>query len=278
MESEWRREDDWFWEGNIQERVIEYMKAEEGFTILSPGHPVPTEQGLEVVAERATDGVTTHRLVVVRGWPSPLYTRGSLVGQPRNSRPEVIARGWIAQAALDIALGRGADPDLDLALAIPAMASYVRYLQRLRWFMASARASVYMVSQEGHVSITPPGAAPMNYSAQAAMPTAVQGQRRKLGLPGASRLHVPLLHALVMSGGELSRADAIVSVARWFPEVPTPPPAEFGQRVSVAQSALQAEGLTEIAGRGVWSITDKGRTIHDGEWEGWQGREGREDR
>lgn len=275
MENEWRREDDWFWEGNVQERVIEYMKGEEGFTVLSPGHPAPSEQGLEVVAQRSNEGISTNRLVVVRGWPSPLYTRGSLVGQPRNSRPEVIARGWIAQAVLDIALGRGGDPDLELALAIPAMASYVRYLQRLRWFMAASRASVYMVSQEGNVSVTPPGASPMNYSAQTSMPSAVQGQRRKLGLPGASRLHLPLLHALVMGGGELSRADAIVSVGRWFPEVPSPPPAEFGQRVSVAQSALQADGLTEITGRGVWSITDKGRSTHDTEWENWHGKEER---
>ena len=273
MDSEWRREEDWFWEGNVQARIVEHMKGEEGYTILSPGQPAPAEQGVEVLAERANDGITIHRLVVVRGWPSPLYTRGSLAGQPRTSRPEVVARGWIAQAVLDIALGRGGDPDLELALAIPAMASYVRYLQRLRWFMAAARASVYMVSQEGHVSVTPPGAAPMNYSAQPAIPGAVQGQRRKLGLPGASRLHLPLLHALVMSGGELSRVEAILSVARWFPEVPTPPPAEFGQRVSVAQSALQAEGLTEIAGRGLWSITAKGRGLHDGEWDSWQSRE-----
>src|SRR5215203_3678493 len=269
MESEWKRDDDWFWEGNIQEQVIEYMKSEEGFSILSPGMPMPSEQGVEVLAQKSNDGVTTHRLVVVRGWPSTMYTRGSLAGQHRTTRPEVIARGWIAQAVLDIALGRGGDPDVEMALAIPAMASYVRYLQRMRWFMDASRTSVYMVSQEGNVAVTPPGAAPMNYSAQAGMPGAVQGQRRKLGLPGASRLHLPLLHALVMSTGELTRADAILSVARWFPEVPTPPPAEFGQRVSVAQSALQAEGLTEIIGRGVWSITEKGRTLHDNDWEAW---------
>jgi hypothetical protein len=78
-----------------------------------------------------------------------------------------------------------------------------------------------------------------------------------------------------MAGGEMSRADAIVAVARWFPEVQSPPPAEFGQRVSVAQSALQSEGLTEIAARGLWSVTAKGRDMHDAEWEGWQGREER---
>ena len=252
MEEDWKREDDWFWEGDIQQSVIDYMKTEEGFTILSPGHPVPAEQGLEILAERSKQGITISRLVVIRGWPSPLYTRGSMTGQPRTTRPEVVARGWMAQAVLDIALGRGGDPDLDLSLAIPAMASYVRYIQRLRWFMAAARVTIYMVSQEGNVSVTPPGSAPVNYSAQSTLPGAVQGQRRKLGLPGASRLHLPLLHALVMGGGELSRTDAILSVARWFPEVTQPPPAEFGQRVSVAQSALQSDGTHRD--RGPWRL------------------------
>jgi hypothetical protein len=273
MEEDWKREDDWFWEGNIQESVINYMKTEEGFTILSPGHPAPAEQGLEILAERSQQSVTISRLVVIRGWPSPLYTRGSMAGQPRSTRPEIVARGWMAQAVLDIALGRGGDPDLDLSLAIPAMASYVRYIQRLRWFMAAARVTIYMVSQEGNVSVTPPGSAPVNYSAQSALPNAVQGQRRKLGLPGASRLHLPLLHALVMGGGESSRTDAILSVARWFPEVTQPPPAEIGQRVSDAHSALQSDGLTEISGRGVWSVTPKGRELHDRDWDEWQNRE-----
>ena len=58
MDGEKNREQDWFWEGNIQEQVIEYMRDEEGFTILSPGNPVGVEQGLEIVAERNLDGVS----------------------------------------------------------------------------------------------------------------------------------------------------------------------------------------------------------------------------
>ncbi|HKP53011.1 MAG TPA: hypothetical protein VJ183_10195 [Chloroflexia bacterium] len=275
MDSEWNREQDWFWEGNVQERVIEYMRDEEGFTILSPGHPGGTEQGLEIVSERTLDNITVQRLVTVRGWPSPLYTRGSMQGQPRTVRPEATARGWIAQAVLELALGRGASPELELALALPAMASYIRYIQRLRWFMSSARVSVYLVSQDGAVSVTPPGAAPVSALMPSNIPMATAGTRRKLGLPGASRLQIPLLHAFVASGGELSRVDAIPLVARWFPEVPQPIPAEFGQRVSVAQRALQVAGQSELTGRGMWRITDEGRARHDAEWEEWQRREER---
>ncbi|MEO8287947.1 MAG: hypothetical protein ABI670_16080 [Chloroflexota bacterium] len=275
MDGDKSREQDWFWEGNIQERVIEYMREEEGFTILSPGHPVGAEQGLEIVAERTLDGYSVQRLVTVRGWPSLIYKRGPLQGQSRSTRPEVTARGWIAQSVLDLALGRGASPDVELSLALPAMASYIRYMQRLRWFLASTRVSVYLVSQEGAVTVTPPGSAPVNVFVPTNIPPATTGTRRKLGLPGATRLQIPLLHAFVQSGGELSRSDAITLVARWFPEVPQPIPAEFGQRVSVAQRALQVAGQSELSGRGMWKLTDEGRSRHDAEWDEWQGKEER---
>jgi hypothetical protein len=268
MEGEWSREQDWSWEGNVQECVLEYMQNEEGFVILSPGQPMAAEQGLEIVAEHMVNDRAVHRLVSVRGWPSQVYTRGALAGQPRTTRPEVIARGWIAQAVFDLALNRGADPDLDLSLALPATASYIRYLQRLRWFLAAARVAVYLVSQDGRVAVMAPGAAPVS-AFTSSSEGAATGKRRKLGLPGASRLQLPLLHVLVMSGGEASRADSISMVAQWFPEVPQPPPAEFGQRVSIAQSTLQVEGLSEAAGRGVWRITEAGRAAHEAEWEEW---------
>jgi hypothetical protein len=277
-EREWSREQDWFWEANVQSAVLGYMQDEEDFTILSAGQPAAGEQGLEIVAERRVEDRPVHRLVTIRGWPSQLYTKGALAGQPRSTRPEVMARGWIAQAVLDLALSRGADPDVELSLALPTIAGYIRYLQRLRWFLASARVWVYLVSQEGRVSVTAPGATPVSAFAppENAGAGASEGKRRKLGLPGASRLQLPLLHALVIAGGTSSRSDSIASVARWFPEVAQPPPAEFGQRLSIAQSTLQLEGLTELAGRGIWRITDAGRQAHDEEWEGWLKKEDRE--
>ena len=139
---------EWFLEGAVQERVLDYMQNEESFTILSQGQE-GAGIGVEIVAERTVETRSVHRLVSVRGWPSHLYTRGAMSGQPRTTRPEVIANGWIAQAVFDLALSRGADPDLDLALALPTMASYIRYLQRLRWFFSVARVSVYLVSQVG---------------------------------------------------------------------------------------------------------------------------------
>jgi hypothetical protein len=272
MEAEWRREDDWFWEGNIQARVVEYLQEEEGLSILSRGQLNPAEQGIEIVAEGAVGERIIHRLVSVRGWPSAIYTRGEQAGQPRATRPEVLARGWMAQAVLDLALGRGADPDTELSLALPAMASYIRYLQRLRWFLAAARILVYLVSQDGRITVTPPGAPPVSLVPS---PLADSGKRRKLGLPGASRLQLPLLHALITAGGVLSRGEAIASVARWFPEVSLPPAPEFGQRVSVAQHALQDEGLTELEGRGLWRITEAGRAAHAVQWDEWLRREER---
>lgn len=276
---EWSREQDWFWETNIQSRVIAYMQQEEGFSILSSGQPLATEQGLEIVAERTVGDRSVHRLVSVRGWPSQLYTKGSLAGRPRATRPEVIARSWIAQAIFDLALSRGSDPDVELSLALPTIAGYIRYLQRLRWFLSVARVGVYLTSQEGRVTVTAPGAAPVSAftSSEGTGPLSAQdGKRRKLGLPGASRLQLPLLHTLIMAGGTASRTESIIAVVQWFPEVPQPPLPEFGQRLSIAQSTLQMEGLTELAGRGVWRVTEAGRLAHDAEWEDWLKKEDRD--
>ena len=88
-------------------------------------------------------------------------------------------------------------------------------------------------------------------------------------------MQLPLLHALIMTGGTASRAESIMIVAQWFPEVPQPPPAEFGQRLSIAQSTLQLEGLTELVGRGIWRITEAGRAAHEAEWEEWLRKEER---
>src|SRR5207244_3573050 len=121
--------------------------------------------------------------------------------------------------------------------------------------------------------VTPPGSAPVNALTPPLMPTAVTGTRRKLGLPGASRLQMPLLHALTTAGGALTRPEAIISVARWFPEVPQPIPAEFGQRVSVAQRNLQVAGLSVLNGRGTWKITAEGQALYDAEWEEWLRKE-----
>ena len=80
MEGECSREQDWFWEGNVRERVLDYMQREEGFTILSPGQALSAEQGVEIVAERNVNDQPIHRLVSVRGWPSQVYTQGALAG------------------------------------------------------------------------------------------------------------------------------------------------------------------------------------------------------
>lgn len=262
--------DDWFAEGTIQEHVLAYLETEEGYTILSRGQPSLTEQGIDIVAERRTGDRVIHSLVTVRGWPRTHHTHGALAGQPRTTRPEVLARNWMAQVVLDLALGRGADPEVALGLGLPAMAGYIRYLQRLRWFLATARVAIYLVSEEGRVTVTPPGAAAPGVLTPSGPPPATAGKRRKLGLPGATRLHLPLLHALVSAGGTAGRAEVIPAVARWFPEVPLPAPAEFGQRLSVAQTALQDAGLTELDSRGIWRITEAGRAHYSAEWAAWR--------
>ncbi|HVF98771.1 MAG TPA: hypothetical protein VND68_02945 [Chloroflexia bacterium] len=111
----------------------------------------------------------------------------------------------MAQAVLDLALNRGTGPELSLSLALPTMAGYIGYLQRLHWFLAAARISVYLVSQDGRVTIMAPGAAPVSAVTTAGAGTST---RRKLGLSGSSRLQLPLLHSLIAPGARHPGHDA----------------------------------------------------------------------
>ena len=144
---------------------------------------------MEIAAERLAGERVIHRLVSVRGWPSPLYTRGSLAGQPRGT-PGSDARGWIAQAVLDLALGRGADLMATRAWRCRRWRATSAICNGCAGSWPRARVSVYLVAQEG------PGdghaarrAAGQRHGAPPA--PRMPGQRRKLGLPGASRLHLP---------------------------------------------------------------------------------------
>jgi hypothetical protein len=252
----------WPSQESVHQYVLRYLQDVEGFAVLSDGHH-PIGGSTEIVVE----GQASHRLIIVRGWPQGISLLRTASGSIRKVRSEHLARSWMAALVLDLALNRGAAPDLDLSLALPATPAYVRYLQGLRWFLAAARVSTYLVGKDGNVTVIAPGASAA--SLYRAPTTEAKSSRRKLGLPGASRMQLPLLHVLIEAGGSVSRAACIAALAPWFVEVPQPLPEEFSQRVSLAHSTLKSEGLTEQHERGVWVITDAGRAAHDAEWPAW---------
>lgn len=128
--------DDWFWEGNVQSKVVSHLLA-CGYHIRSEADTASHETGKDIVAERHGRQLW----VTVKGYP-----RGT-----ERTNPTIQARYWFQGAAFDIIQYRGEDPDIDLAIALPDYPRYRKLAERIAWFRAAARFSYFWVQQDGTV-------------------------------------------------------------------------------------------------------------------------------
>ena len=154
VNEKWDKTDDWFWEGNIQERIIRYMKNAEGFHVVESANTAMKTQGPDILAER--HGV--RRRVAVKGYPSDKYVSGNKKGQKKPTNPILQARHWFAEAILELVLARSANPKLEIALGFPTCTRYVNLLNSIRWFRDKMQLYSYLVSENGSVNTFKPEA------------------------------------------------------------------------------------------------------------------------
>ena len=125
----------WFWEGNVQARIVEHLK-EAGISIISSADTSTREQGKDILAKEI-DGVEL--------WVS-------VKGFPENS-PNVQARHWFAGALLDMALYRNQREDVRLALGFPyGFSTYENLIRRTKEVRGFLGFQVFWVRETGAVS------------------------------------------------------------------------------------------------------------------------------
>ena len=73
----WKKQDDWFWEGNVQARVVSYLRK-RGYQV-SAVNTLKKERGPDIVAVKEEERL----LFEVKGWPSDKYADGVRAGQDR---------------------------------------------------------------------------------------------------------------------------------------------------------------------------------------------------
>jgi hypothetical protein len=127
----------WFWEGNVQSRVIEYFEA-SGYQIHSFADTATHQRGIDIVAEK--EGKTLW--VSVKGYP-----RGTA-----KTNPLVQAGHWFKQAIFDIIEYRERDQSVLLAVALPDYPRYHSLAQKITWLKPIARFSYFWVKENGEVS------------------------------------------------------------------------------------------------------------------------------
>lgn len=126
----------WFWEGNVQGKVVSYL-VQNGYLIRSVADTASRAQGKDIVA-LAPDG--NELWISVKGYP--------------EKSQHVQARHWFSQAIFDLVLYREASSTAKLALALPdGFATYANLSPRVEWLKQTMPFEIYWVSENGSVRV-----------------------------------------------------------------------------------------------------------------------------
>jgi hypothetical protein len=128
----------WFWEGNIQSKVIDYLTA-LGHTIHSFADTASHQKGIDIVAEK--DGKPLW--VSVKGYPPGT----------KKTKPGLQAGHWFVHAIFDIIEYRERDKSVLLAIALPDYPRYHSLAQKISWLKPVANFAYFWVKENGEVTV-----------------------------------------------------------------------------------------------------------------------------
>ena len=97
-------------------------------------------------------------------------------------------------------------------------------------------------------------------------------------MPPATNIELPLMRLIADAGGQLTLAESVEGVAKYFPEMTPMDLASkldsggnrWTNRVQWTRQNLTKKGQLASGGHGVWAITAKGDERLKREWDGWK--------
>lgn len=128
----------WFWEGNVQTKVVEYLRA-QGYQNISEVDTASHQRGIDIKAEQS--GISLW--VTVKGYP---------IGT-KKTNPSVQAAHWFKHAIFNIVQYRERDKEVLLAVALPDKTRYQDLAKKITWFKPIAKFSYFWVRENGEVSV-----------------------------------------------------------------------------------------------------------------------------
>jgi len=128
----------WFWEGNVQAKVVAHLIA-QNYQITSQADTASYQKGIDIVAER--DGIILW--VSVKGYP-----KGT-----DKTNPSLQASHWFKQVIFDMIEYRERDKKVLLAVALPDYPRYHSLAKKILWFKPVANFSYFWVKENGEVSV-----------------------------------------------------------------------------------------------------------------------------
>jgi len=125
----------WYWEGNVQDKIVRHLQK-ECWEIVSSANTATREAGIDIVASK--DG--EEMWVSVKGWP--------------EKSVNVQARHWFSGAIFDLVLYKDKNPDVRLAIGLPAgISTYQNLIPRVSWLRENLPFKIITASEHGEVEV-----------------------------------------------------------------------------------------------------------------------------
>ncbi len=141
----WKKQDDWFWEGNIQDKLVDHLK-EMGFDV-TYSNTIRKSTGADIIAKKDSEGF----IIEVKGWPSDKYVDGKKQGQHKPTSPTLQAKHWLSEAFLTVIRRKTEYPDCALGIALPYYKRYVDLLKDIDWAIDSLGIRIFFVEEDGRI-------------------------------------------------------------------------------------------------------------------------------
>ena len=133
-----QKSENWFWEVNVQSRVITFLISQK-YQIRSVADTATHQTDIDIIAEKNENKLW----VSVKGFP-----QGT-----EKTNASAQSRHWFKHAIFDIIEYRERDKEAFLVVAFPDFPSYRNLAKKLSWFKAAARFVYIWVSDGGKVVI-----------------------------------------------------------------------------------------------------------------------------
>jgi len=134
--TETQKDSNWFWEGNVQAKVVNFLVAQK-YNILSVADTASRQTGIDVVAEKNGKKLW----VTVKGYP-----QGT-----EKTNASTQSRHWFKQAIFDIVEYRERDKEVYLAAAFPDFPTYRNLANKIKWLKSAAKFVYLWVKEDGSV-------------------------------------------------------------------------------------------------------------------------------
>lgn len=141
----WKKEDDWFWEGNVQEKISSHLQK-QGFEVRAV-NTAKKSAGADIIGRKSGENI----VVEVKGWPSDKYTNGAKRGEPKPTQPSLQAKHWLSEALLAIIRRKQEYPEHTLAIGLPDFKRYVDLINDIKWATEKLKIKIFIVEASGRV-------------------------------------------------------------------------------------------------------------------------------